>query len=102
MESWLPKGRKIKLEQGGELSRADLTPALRFHHYSDRFRVLEADRPAKEVLFEDNRIFLFQDFSSGTQRKRQAFNEAIRRLQSLGLHTTPTYKLSCDSQNHRE
>ena len=60
---------------------------VRFNHYSDRVRVLEGARRAREVRFEDTRIFFFQDFSSGTQRKRWAFNEARRRLQSLGLHT---------------
>lgn len=105
MESWLPKALalntkdgKIKLERAhrvsgptrrGPDSRRSYPRAMivRFHHYNDRARVLEAARRIKEVRFEDNRIFLFQDFSSGTQRKRRAFDEARRRLQSLGLHT---------------
>lgn len=105
MESWLPKvlalntkDGKIKLERAhrvsgptrrGPDSRRPYPRAMivRCHHYSDRVQVLEAARRAKEVRFEDNRIYLFQDFSSGTQRKRRAFDEARRRLQSLGLHT---------------
>lgn len=104
MESWLPKvlalatkDRKIKLEwvhrvsgptRRGADSRRPYphTMIVRFHHYSDRVQVLEASRWAKDVRFEDSRIFLFQDFSSQTHRKRRAFDQARRRLQSLGLH----------------
>lgn len=105
MEMWLPKvltltakDGKLKLKRAhrvsgparrGANSRRPYPRAMivRFHHYSDRVRVLEAARRANELHFEDRRIFFFQDFSSGTQRKRRAFDEARRRVQSLGLHT---------------
>lgn len=105
MESWIPqvlglttKAGKIKLETAHRVSgflRRGAKPRkpyprvmiVRFHHYGDRARVLEAARWVKTVHFEGNRIFFFQDFSSGTQRKRRAFDEARKKLQSIGIRT---------------
>lgn len=101
MELWLPKvlapttkDGKRKLERVHRVSGPTRRWAnscrpypQRFHHYSDRVRVLEAARHAKDVHFEDSRIFLLQDFSSGTQRKRHAFDEEARRTYGIYKHT---------------
>lgn len=105
MESWIPrilglttKAGTIRLERAHRvswLSRRGAEPRktyprvmiVKFHHYGNQAQVLEAARQAKSVHFEGNRIFFFQDFSSGTQRKRQTFDEARKKLQSIGIGT---------------
>lgn len=102
MEPWIPqvlglttKAGKVKLERAhrvGVIRRGDdvrkpysRVMIVRFHHYGDRERVVEAARRAKSVHFEGSRIFFFQDFSNGTQQKRRAFDEARKKLQAMGI-----------------
>lgn len=116
MESWIPqilglttKAGNIKLERAHRvlgISRTGAEPSkpyphvkiMRFHHYGDGARVLEAARLAKSVNFEGNRIFFFPVFSSG---RTSGFWRAQEKA-SIDQDSDLWLKLSCESEDHRE
>lgn len=95
METWIPKllqldtkAGRVKLERahrlpGPQTPRLPRAMIVRFHHFSDRQRVMDAARRLKDIRLDGARIHFFPDFTAATQKRRREYDQVRKRLQNI-------------------
>lgn len=58
---------------------------MRLHNYRDKMGIMEAARRKKDINIGGKRVYFFQDFSVGVQKRRAETAEIRKRFRGAGI-----------------
>ncbi len=92
LPKWIPSiaTREIKIERAHRIysdkqSKRPCTVIFKLLDYTDRQAVLKGARAAYPVKFGSETLHFFPDYSADTTKKRKAFTEVRKKMDTLGI-----------------